>query len=178
LARQLDAQSLEALQHLIRQNLRRSQANPFSRQVGLQGRQTCGFQMGPYVAMVQVTSFDQQQLVGITSGCEQVVWQREGQVTPPLLLPSHQPKTQKILRPPPPGAGNSGGALKAWREKLDYLQQQEAITSDPGQKFTLNEENDEPQAEVRELAGLTMSEAGAQCQGRRKPELQTKTPRL
>lgn len=61
------------------------QANPMTNQIGLQGRQSNGFQTMPYVVMVQVTHFDAQQIAGITSAGEQVAWQRLGTpVTPPL----------------------------------------------------------------------------------------------
>ncbi len=54
------------------------QVNPLTQQVGMQGRQTCGFQMGPFAVMVQVTQFDWQQLVGMTNAGERVAWQRVG----------------------------------------------------------------------------------------------------
>ena len=52
------------------------QANPFTRQIGLQGRQFNGFQAMPYVAAMQVTYFDRQQILGITADGAQTVWQR------------------------------------------------------------------------------------------------------
>jgi hypothetical protein len=52
------------------------QANPFAKQVALQGRQFTQFQAGPYMVMIQVTYFDRDQLVGVTSGGEQVSWRR------------------------------------------------------------------------------------------------------
>ena len=45
------------------------------------------------------------------------------------------------------------GALVIWREKLDYLQQQEAITADAAQKFALKKQIEEAQQKIRELGG-------------------------
>ncbi len=42
-------------------------------------------------------------------------------------------------------------AQSTWRKKLDYLQQQEAIVSDPAQKFTLQEQIAEAKAKIAEL---------------------------
>jgi CHAT domain-containing protein len=53
-------------------------ADPFTQQITLQGRQSNGFQVIPYGAMVQVTFFDPQQIVGVTNAGEQVSWQRIG----------------------------------------------------------------------------------------------------
>ena len=61
----------------------RWEANPFTQQIGLQGRQSIGFQVMPYVVMVQVSYWDPQQVVGLTSGGEQVVWQKVGPAPAP-----------------------------------------------------------------------------------------------
>jgi hypothetical protein len=53
-------------------------ADPFTQQITLQGRQSNGFQVIPYAAMVQVTFFDPQQIVGVTNVGEQVSWQKVG----------------------------------------------------------------------------------------------------
>ncbi len=42
-------------------------------------------------------------------------------------------------------------ALETWREKLAYFQQQEAITSDPDQKFALAQKVQEAKAKIAEL---------------------------
>lgn len=52
-----------------------------------------------------------------------------------------------------PRAPAASAALKAWQEKLDYLQTQEAIASDATQKFALKKQIEEAQAKVRELGG-------------------------
>ncbi|MCI0403303.1 MAG: ATP-binding protein [Acidobacteria bacterium] len=42
-------------------------------------------------------------------------------------------------------------ALRTWKRKLDYLQQQEAIVGDPTQKFALREQIEEAKANIAEL---------------------------
>ena len=122
------------------------QANPFTHQVGMQGRQTCGFQMGPFAVMVQVARFDRQQVEGMTNVGERVVWQRIG-----AFAPTPQPMVDQAPTSRPTGAVRGGGGLNAWREKLDYLQQQQAITADPAQKFALKKQIEEAQAKIQEL---------------------------
>lgn len=53
------------------------QADTAARQITLQGRQAAGFQVMPYFALVHVTFFDAQQIVGITAGGEQVTWHKQ-----------------------------------------------------------------------------------------------------
>ncbi len=47
-------------------------------QVVLQGQQTNGFMVMPYMTMIQFTQISTNQLAGLTSGSEQVVWNRTG----------------------------------------------------------------------------------------------------
>ena len=49
-----------------------------AQQIALQGRQSNGFQVVPYAAMLQVTFFDPQQIRGVSNVGEQVTWQRIG----------------------------------------------------------------------------------------------------
>ena len=63
------------------------QSNPLLQQIGLQGRQSNGYQVIPYAVMIQLTYLDHQQLVGVTSAGEQVVWQRLGAAGVPPPLP-------------------------------------------------------------------------------------------
>ena len=56
---------------------------------------------------------------------------------------------------PFPGQGSSSSgssALEIWREKLDFLQRQEAITADAAQKFALKKQIEEAQAKIAELS--------------------------
>lgn len=53
------------------------QADTSARQIVLQGRQAAGFQVMPYYALVQVTFFDPQQIVGVTAGGEHVTWHKQ-----------------------------------------------------------------------------------------------------
>jgi len=47
----------------------------------------------------------------------------------------------------------SENALKLWREKLDFLRQEEAITASPVTKFDLRKRIEEAEAKIRELGG-------------------------
>ena len=73
--------------------------------------------------------------------------------TPPISptpTPSQPPiAAAPSASPSPP----SSGALAIWQEKLDYLQQQEAITADPAQKFALKKQIEEAEEKIRELGG-------------------------
>ena len=44
-------------------------------------------------------------------------------------------------------------ALQSWREKLEYLLQQEAIAADPNQKFALAKYIAEAKQKIEELNG-------------------------
>jgi len=48
---------------------------------------------------------------------------------------------------------NEQDALSLWREKLEYFQQQEAITADPEQKFALHKKAQDARAKIAELEG-------------------------
>lgn len=61
----------------------RWEANPFTQLIGLQGRQSLGFQAMPYAVVIQVSYWDAQQVVGLTSGGEQVVWRKAASTAAP-----------------------------------------------------------------------------------------------
>ncbi|HVT19011.1 MAG TPA: toll/interleukin-1 receptor domain-containing protein [Thermoanaerobaculia bacterium] len=46
---------------------------------------------------------------------------------------------------------SGGGALRLWREKLEYLEEHEAIAADPAQKFALCKQIEEARRRIREL---------------------------
>ena len=48
-------------------------------------------------------------------------------------------------------AGSS--ALRVWREKLDYLEEQEASLADPAQKFALRQQIAEAREKIKQLGG-------------------------
>jgi len=52
------------------------QVNPSINQISLQWTQSIGFQSASYFALVQVSSFDSRQIIGMTSAGEQVKWRR------------------------------------------------------------------------------------------------------
>ena len=47
----------------------------------------------------------------------------------------------------------SSPALSVWREKLDFLLEQQAITADPAQKFQLKKAVEEARQKIKELGG-------------------------
>ena len=52
-------------------------------------------------------------------------------------------------------------ALEMWRQRLDYLQQQEAIVADPSQKFALTKQIEEAKAKIAELEAATAPQQSA-----------------
>ena len=54
------------------------QADDSTNRIGFNGRQTVGYNVGPYVAVVQASYFDAQQLVGVTNTGEGVTFHRVG----------------------------------------------------------------------------------------------------
>jgi len=61
-----------------------------------------------------------------------------------------------VTRPAPfPGEAARGGgkAVAIWREKLDFLEEQEAILADPAQRFALRHQIEEARAKIAELGG-------------------------
>ena len=60
----------------------------------------------------------------------------------------------KAAEPTHSQASNAQTSLVAlWQKKLDFLQKQEAIASDPAQKFTLAEQIEEAKAKIKEHGG-------------------------
>ena len=52
-------------------------------------------------------------------------------------------------------------ALETWRQRLDYLQQQEAIGADPSQKFALTKQIEEAKAKIAELEAAAAPQPSA-----------------
>jgi len=61
-------------------------------------------------------------------------------------------ESPRIVQRPQPTAGPSK-ALAMWREKLAFLQEQEALLSDPAQRFAVRKQIEEAQAKIQELGG-------------------------
>lgn len=124
------------------------QANPALRQFWFRGTRTAGFQVVPYEVMTQITASDVLWMTGMTSAGAQVHWQR---LSPPpsVATPPPSRSRQKPVEKPPKLAGSS--ALKTWKQKLDWLQRQEAITADPAQKFALQKQIEEAEEKIEEL---------------------------
>jgi hypothetical protein len=56
---------------------------------------------------------------------------------------------------------SQSGPLATWKERLEFLQQQEAMTSDAAQKFTLKKQIQEAEARIRELSLSSFMSADA-----------------
>jgi hypothetical protein len=54
---------------------------------------------------------------------------------------------------PPVTTQSARGPLATWKEKLEYLQLQEAITAEPAQKFALKKQIEEAQQKIRQFGG-------------------------
>jgi hypothetical protein len=64
------------------------------------------------------------------------------------------PQKVKAAEPTHSQASNAQTSLVTlWQKKLDFLQKQEAIASDPAQKFTLAEQIEEAKAKIKEHGG-------------------------
>ncbi len=75
--------------------------------------------------------------------------QRDRPSTP---TPGKPDSAQAKQSTPAPGRAPAPSALAIWKEKLDYLRAQEAICSDPAQRFTLKKQIEEAEAKLRELS--------------------------
>jgi len=53
----------------------------------------------------------------------------------------------------PPTSTSNQDAIAQWRNKLEYLRGQEAITSNPAIKYELNEQIQESRQKIKELGG-------------------------
>ena len=76
--------------------------------------------------------------------------------TPKLLKGKAQKGSVKALetiQDIPQGTTTSSSVIAIWQKKLDYLRIQEAIASDPAQKFALQEQIKECSQKIRELGG-------------------------
>jgi TIR domain len=60
---------------------------------------------------------------------------------------------QRIPSPAAPRRPTTSVALELWREKLSYLQQQEAIVADPATRFALKKQIEEIHGKINELGG-------------------------
>ncbi len=76
-----------------------------------------------------------------------------GEASDQLASPIARHPSRVATPQPTPTQKSPTGALAIWIEKRDYLQQQEAITSDAAQKFALMKQIEEAKAKIRELEG-------------------------
>lgn len=104
----------------------------------------------PWLAAIQARPKDGKPLSGMSKhDAEAALAALAGEIAD-FLLPSPS-KMSTIVSPRPPGSPPPP-ALAIWQEKLDFLRQQEAICSDPAQKFTLKKQIEEAAAKVKELS--------------------------
>jgi hypothetical protein len=80
-------------------------------------------------------------------GLDRLVWGITGEK--PALVRSPTGATPH----PPVTTQAESGPLATWKEKLEYLQEQEAIAADPAQKFALKKQIQEAQQNIRQLGG-------------------------
>ncbi len=71
---------------------------------------------------------------------------------PPVALAPTVTATPQPV-PPPTASTQTSGAVALWQQKLAFLQEQEAITADPSQKFALKKQIEEAQQKIRDLNG-------------------------
>ena len=65
---------------------------------------------------------------------------------------NERPTVHPVATPRQPSVPGSA-ALKIWREKLAYLEEQEAIMADPYQKFALRKQIEEATTKIQQLGG-------------------------
>jgi hypothetical protein len=70
--------------------------------------------------------------------------------TAPAFPGSSQPAAPAASGPAPAFPAAPSGALALWKEKLEFLEEQEAIAVDPAQKFALRKQIEEAKAKIRE----------------------------
>jgi hypothetical protein len=63
------------------------------------------------------------------------------------------PATHSTSTVQQPASTPNSGTIALWQEKLEFLQQQEAIASDPAQKFALKKQIEEAKQKIQELGG-------------------------
>jgi len=74
-----------------------------------------------------------------------------------VLVQPHQDRPDVVTGITPgggaPAGGSSSKALDLWRQKLAYFEEQEAIVSDPAQKFALRKQIEEVAAKIKQFGG-------------------------
>jgi hypothetical protein len=111
------------------------------------------------IAFYQALGFGKDVKTAFELGCSQI--DLEGineQDTPKLVCVNCDPKTvvfvqEDTAKMPKPSVEEIGGALAIWREKLHFLQEQEAVIADPQQRFTLRKQIEEVKAKIQQLGG-------------------------
>ncbi len=75
-------------------------------------------------------------------------------VAPGVPIAGAPPEAERApSKAPEGGSAADSGALSLWQEKLHFLLEQEAIASDPAQKFALRKQIEEASRKIQELSG-------------------------
>jgi len=114
----------------------------------------CAWTRVPWLAAIQSRPRDGAALSAMPEHqADAALAELAGEVADLLLTPMTKAAS---LPTPAPTSGSSATATSAaaeiWREKLEFLREQEAICSDPAQRFTLRKQIQEAEAKLRELS--------------------------
>ena len=111
----------------------------------------CAWTRVPWLRSIQARPKDGKPLSGMSQHeADAALAHLAGEVADLLLTPIS--KSSSLPTPPPTGAKAPSAAAAVWREKLDYLRVQEAVCSDPAQRFTLKKQIEEAETKLRELS--------------------------
>jgi hypothetical protein len=107
----------------------------------------CQWQRIAWLRPIQARPKDGQPLSGMSGHqAEAALSDLAGEIADLLLTPL----TKSAVIPARPRRPSP--ALALWQQKLDYLQQQEAISANPAQRFELKYQIEEAKAKIRELS--------------------------
>lgn len=109
----------------------------------------CAWSRIPWLSSIQARPKDGKPLSGMSRhAAEAALAGLAGEIADLLLQPIS--KSSSLPTPRSSGAASSPAAA-IWREKLEYLRVQEAICSDPAQRFTLKKQIEEAETKLRGL---------------------------
>ena len=107
----------------------------------------CAWDRVPWLSAIQARPRDGKPLSGMSRHAAEAALADLAREVADLLL---APISKSTRLPANPAPGTAAAAI--WREKLEYLRVQDAICSDPAQRFTLKKQIEEAEARLRELS--------------------------
>ncbi len=111
----------------------------------------CAWTRIPWLRAIQARPKDGKPVSAMSkNAAEAALAALAGEVADLMLTPIAQ--ASSLPTPLPSGAAPASGAAAIWWEKLEYLRGQEAICSDPAQKFTVRKQIEEAEAKLRALS--------------------------